>query len=335
VIMAAPAGKKLFGLLVIWLLLAIGGGGALKADEIRPFAIEMSERAEGRWSLDWKQPLSRASAPELAVPSVPDNCTFAREPAHRLAGTALIGHADLLCKGSLEGKSVGLPQLVGNADALFRLVPLNGEVQSFRLTADQPMATIERAPDRWQVVRDYFVIGTEHILLGWDHLLFVIALVLLVRGAWSVVTAATAFTLAHSITLAAATLGYAGLQPSAVEALIAMSIVFLAVELLHEGRESWTRRWPWIVAFGFGLLHGFGFAGALREIGLPQGEVPMALLAFNLGVEAGQLLVIALVVALRAAIARFAPKAQRPAIRIAGYGIGITASYWMFDRLVG
>ena len=171
--------------------------------------------------------------------------------------------------------------------------------------------------------------------MGWDHLLFVIALVLLVVGGWQVVKAATAFTIAHSITLVATTLGYTGLPSRPVEALIALSIVFLAVELARSDRETWTRRWPWVVAFGFGLLHGFGFAGALREIGLPEGEVPAALFAFNVGVEAGQLLVIAALIALRALIQRFAPKADAPALRFATYGIGITASYWLVDRLVG
>ena len=228
-----------------------------------------------------------------------------------------------------------MPGLTGKADALVRIAPLGREIQSHRLTAASPVATIIARPDRWQVLRSYFVIGTEHILTGWDHLLFVVALVLLVAGGWPVVKAATAFTVAHSITLVATTLGYAGIAQKPVEALIALSIIFLAVELAKGKRESWTRRWPWVVAFGFGLLHGFGFAGALREIGLPEGEVPAALLAFNVGVEAGQLLVIAAVIALRTAIRRATPNAENPALRIATYAIGITASYWFIDRLVG
>ncbi|MFZ9396762.1 MAG: HupE/UreJ family protein, partial [Erythrobacter sp.] len=126
----------------------------------------------------------------------------------------------------------------------------------------------------------------------------------------------------------------AGLPQQPVEALIALSIVFLAVELARGERDSWTRRWPWVVAFGFGLLHGFGFAGALREIGLPEGEVPMALLTFNLGVEAGQLLVIAGVLALRVATARLAPRAEAPAIKFATYAIGTISAYWLVDRVL-
>jgi hypothetical protein len=154
-----------------------------------------------------------------------------------------------------------------------------------------------------------------------------------------VVKAATAFTIAHSITLAATTLGYTGMASRPVEALIALSIVFLAVEVmrkLHEPEQpTWTARAPWLVAFAFGLLHGFGFAGALAEIGLPQGEIAAALVAFNVGVEAGQLIVVAAVIALLAALKRLAPLAETPAIRAATYGIGITGSFWLIDRVLG
>jgi hydrogenase/urease accessory protein HupE len=305
-----------------------------QADEVRPASIDFTERAPGEWSLAWKQPVASARQIELIVPVIPDNCEMIGEPHRSLGAAAFLGNAEVRCSGDVAGKTIGLPQLAGMADALVRVAPLDREVQSHRLTASQPLAQIIARPDRWQVLRSYFVIGTEHILMGWDHLLFVIALVLLVAGGWNVVKAATAFTIAHSITLVATTLGYAGLPQRPVEALIALSIVFLAVELARSDRETWTRRWPWIVAFGFGLLHGFGFAGALREIGLPEGEVPAALLAFNLGVEAGQLLVIAAVIALRAIIQRLAPNVEAPALKLATYAIGITAAYWLVDRVI-
>ena len=305
------------------------------ADELRPASIDFTEAAAGEWSLDWKQPVATPSGVVLIVPTIPSNCAVEGEVERSLGAAALIGHADVRCEGDVADGTIGLPELAGKADALVRVAPLEREVQSHRLTASEPTATIIARPDRWQVLRSYFVIGAEHILMGWDHLLFVIALVLLVVGGWQVVKAATAFTVAHSITLVATTLGYTGLPSRPVEALIALSIVFLAVELARSDRETWTRRWPWVVAFGFGLLHGFGFAGALREIGLPEGEVPAALFAFNVGVEAGQLLVIAALIALRALLQRFAPKADAPVLRFATYGIGITASYWLVDRLVG
>lgn len=325
-------------LAAVAMMLALAWPGWLatpaRADELRPVAIDFTETEAGRWSLDWKQPLSAPGPAELAVPQLPANCRIIGKPVRRPAAMALIGHADVRCKGDVADGVIALEQLAGNADALLRVAPLGRAVQSHRLTADQPSAVILARPDRWQVMRSYFVIGTDHILTGLDHLLFVVALVLLVVGGWPVVKAATAFTVAHSITLVAATLGYAGLPQRPVETLIALSIVFLAVELSRGRCDTWTRRWPWIVAFAFGLLHGFGFAGALRDIGLPEGEVPAALLSFNLGVEAGQLLVIAAVLAARAIVTRLAPKAAAPALKLATYSIGITASYWLVDRLV-
>lgn len=319
-----------------WLLVMLLGllpAVPAAADELRPFAIEFTERQPGNWTLDWKQPLASPNEDELIVPQLPANCTMLGRPVARAAPMALIAHAEATCAGEVSGGTIGLPQLVGNSDALALVAPLGRPVQALRLTASEPQATIAAKPERWSVASDYFAIGTEHILMGWDHLLFVIALVLLVQGGWAVVKAATAFTVAHSLTLAAVTLGYSGLPQRPVEALIAASIVFLAVELAHGEGDGWTRRWPWIVAFGFGLLHGFGFAGALREIGLPEGEVPVALLTFNLGVEAGQLLVIAAVLALRAAVGRLAPKAEAPALKTATYAIGIIAAYWLVDRV--
>lgn len=313
----------------------------LAADELRPAVIELADRGGDEWVLDWKLPVAANRAgetPPLASPVIPKNCTMQGEPVQRAAPTALLGSAQLTCEGALAGKSFGLSELLGSADAIARMIPLEGGTQTFRLTADTPTAVIAAAPDRWQVAWDYFIIGAEHILFGWDHLLFVIALVFLVRAPWPVIKAATAFTVAHSITLVATTLGYTGLPSQPVEALIALSIVFLAVEvalvLRDPDRESWTRRFPWLVAFGFGLFHGFGFAGALSDIGLPQGEVAAALLAFNVGVETGQLLVIAVVLAILAVVVRRAPKAEAPALRMATYFIGIISSYWLFERVI-
>ena len=314
---------------------------AVSADEIRPAVIEMAQVDEAKWSLDWKVPLTanRSSQPSLAViPVIPKNCEYQTQPITRTVSLSQVGHAELRCEGEIEGQSVGLDGLFGRGDALLRFVPLETPAQTFRLTAQAPSATIAAEPSRWQIFQSYFVIGVEHILAGWDHLLFVIALVLLVVKPWPVVKAATAFTVAHSITLVATTLGYAGLPSRPVEALIALSIVFLAVEVAlvwrRPDRQTLTRRYPWVVAFAFGLFHGFGFAGALAEIGLPPGEVPAALLAFNLGVEAGQLLVIAALFFLRALLVRSAPRAEATALKFATYGIGITASYWLFERVL-
>jgi hydrogenase/urease accessory protein HupE len=196
------------------------------------------------------------------------------------------------------------------------------------------------------VVATYSKLGVEHILLGIDHLLFVLALLLLVNGVGRLVATVTAFTVAHSITLAAATLGLVHVPQAPVEAVIALSVMFVAAEILRttQGRTSLTARAPWLVAFVFGLLHGLGFAGALREVGLPQTEIPIALLFFNVGVEVGQLAFIAAVVAGLTVIARLArprPGAgglvstERLVRTPLAYLIGCTAAYWTIDRTIG
>ncbi|MBX7497178.1 HupE/UreJ family protein [Qipengyuania sp. 6B39] len=317
-----------------WLLaaLALLVGSPVLADELRPVSIQFEQVDESLWVLTWKQPVAGPADSRLTIPSLPAACALDGEPRRDSAALALLGSAKVRCKGDVAGSTIGWPTLAGQGDAILRVAPLGRPVQVHRLTVDHPDATIAVRPGAAQVWRSYFAIGVGHILGGWDHLLFVIALVLLVARPWPVIKAATAFTVAHSMILVATTLGVTGLPQRPVEALIALSIVFLAVELA-KGRDTFTRRLPWIVAFAFGLLHGFGFAGALREIGLPEGEVPAALVSFNLGVEAGQLLVIAAVLAIRAAIARIAPKAEAPALKLATYAIGITGAFWLIERI--
>lgn len=328
--------------LVLAALLIPSLAAPLSADELRPAVIELTERGEGAWVLEWRLPVaaSRASsAAPLAEPILPASCQNERPPSQATVSLALLGRADLQCSGDLAGDTFGLSGLLGNADAIARYVPRDAPTQTFRLTSDAPAAIILDQPDTASVLWDYFIIGAEHIVFGWDHLLFVIALVMLVKAPWPVIKAATAFTIAHSITLVATSLGYAGLPSRPVEALIALSIVFLAVEvalvLRDPDRQTLTRRFPWAVAFGFGLFHGFGFAGALADIGLPQGEVVTALLAFNLGVEAGQLLVIAGVLVVLAGLSRTAPTVQTRALKIATYGIGTVGSFWLIERVIG
>ena len=320
---------RLLAALALWFALTIPA----LADELRPSSIELTQQEPGRWHLGWKQNLGQTTPFDLRLPIIPDTCSLLGPPVERRGALALLGSAELHCKGSLAGGEIGWDALIGE-DALVRVIPLDGAMQVFRLTPDTPAARIEADPGTWQVFGSYFAIGVVHILEGWDHLLFVIALVLLVVRGWPVVKAATAFTIAHSLTLGAVTFGYFGLPGRPVESAIALSIVFLAVELAKGQRDSLTRRLPWAVAFAFGLLHGFGFAGALREIGLPQGEVPTALFAFNLGVEAGQLLVIALVLATRWLVQRLIPQAEPSLLRIVTYSIGIIASFWLIERVV-
>jgi hydrogenase/urease accessory protein HupE len=245
---------------------------------------------------------------------------------------------ELLCSAPLDGAAIGLSGMEsGFTDALVRIAPLGRPVQAERLTPGRPTVIAARPDAPGSVGWTYLGIGVEHILSGYDHLLFVVALVLLLGRLGPVVKAATAFTVAHSVTLAGTTLGLFGLPQPPVEALIALSIVFLAVEIVKRdpANPRLSERAPWLVAFLFGLLHGFGFAGALREIGLPEGDVPLALLTFNLGVEAGQLLIVVAVLGITAALRRVALPALRPATLTATYVIGTVASFWFIERLVG
>jgi hydrogenase/urease accessory protein HupE len=306
------------------------------ADELRPGYLELTQQDARHWRMLWKAPVLGGLATR-AQPDLPPFCTQSA-PVARLEGASLVAESRLTCSRDLAGARIGLKGMEATfTDALVRVAPLGRPVQAARLTPSSTSVEIATVPDRWEVARSYFVIGIEHILLGWDHLLFVIAMVLLLGRLWSVVKAATAFTVAHSITLAGTTLGAFGLPQAPVEALIALSIVFLAVEIAKQDAQAprLSERIPWIVAFLFGLIHGFGFAGALREIGLPETDVPMALLTFNLGVEAGQLAIVAVVLAAIVAARRLAPSALRPATLAATYTIGTISSFWFIERMVG
>jgi len=315
-------------------LLALAVTIPASADELRPGYLELSQQTQTEWNLVWKAPILGGLATR-AEPLLPDFCNLKLDTP-RLSGPAVVATGKVTCSKPLAGATVGLKGMEpGSTDALLRVAPLGRPVQTERLIPGNSSYTVSTVPDGWQVARTYFVIGVEHILGGFDHLLFVIALVLLLQRGRAVVAAATAFTLAHSITLAGTTLGLFGLPQAPVEASIALSIVFLAVEIVKAkpGEPRLSERVPWVVAFLFGLLHGFGFAGALREIGLPETDVPVALLTFNLGVEAGQLMIIAATMAVLAALARFAPKARRPAIIASTYLIGAVASFWFIERI--
>ncbi len=250
----------------------------------------------------------------------------------------LLTRATVHCTAPVAGETIGLSGF-GSAqtDVLVRVAPLGRPLQVLRLTAAAPEAIIRAKPDRLSVARTYFATGVLHILYGYDHLLFVISLVLLLNGFRTIAMAVTAFTLAHSITLIGTTLGMFGLPQAPVECLIALSIIFLAIEIVKAQSGAALRlsqRVPWVVAFLFGLLHGFGFAGALKEIGLPESDIPTALLTFNLGVEAGQMMIVLATLALLALLHRFAASYAARAIRVASYAIGITAGYWFIDRLI-
>lgn len=321
----------------LWLLLAALFAAPLAhADELRPGYLALTETAAGQWTMVWKVPMTGAFTPQTQ-PALPANCQIVGSPERRVSDRNVITTAAVRCRGAMTSQRIGLAGFAASqSDVLARIEPRGRAPIALRLTPAEPSAEIPALPDRWQVARTYFVIGIDHIIFGYDHLLFVVALVLLLNGFWTIAKAVTAFTVAHSMTLIGTTLGLVGLPQRPVEAVIALSILFLAIEILKRkpGEPRLSERRPWLVAFAFGLLHGFGFAGALSEIGLPENDVPTALLTFNLGVEAGQLAVVAATMMLIALVRRLFPKSLPPAIRTMAYAIGSLSAFWLIQRLV-
>ena len=310
----------------------------LWADDFSPALLQMSERQGGWVDVIWKKPIKRNSAALSISPVLPDYLAPVGNPVVRQTPVAWVEHSTYRSAGEpLTGTTLRIDGLdaVPN-DVLIRIELKDGSQFSTILRSGNTSYLIPEQAGKLQVAGDYWLMGTIHILEGADHLLFVFALLLIVTGLMSLFKAITAFTVAHSITLALATLGMVQLPPAPTEAIIALSIVFLAGEIIHkrQGRIGVTERWPWLIAFIFGLFHGLGFAGALAEIGLPQHEVPLALLMFNVGVETGQLLFIAVVISLIALLKRLPVSAPQGAWRALPYSIGGIAAYWTIDRVV-
>jgi hydrogenase/urease accessory protein HupE len=239
--------------------------------------------------------------------------------------------------GGIEGKALRFDGLAETGNqALVRFIRLDGGEDLYKVAATDPELAISKSPDSIGVSARYTGLGIEHIWFGFDHLLFVAALFMLVANLRTLFWTITAFTVAHSMTLALVTLDVIRVPVPPVEAFIALSIVFVAVEVVRQGqgRPTLASRKPWLVAFTFGLLHGLGFASALAEIGLPRNNVPLALLFFNVGVEIGQVLFVAALLAISSVARRLSQPAQIATVRIVCcYGIGGLASYWLFDRV--
>ncbi len=319
----------------LMMLFLIGLSVPAAADELRPGYLQLTQQSERVWLVKLKAPVKGGMAAAVA-PIFPPTCTLSK-PSRELVEGSLISRWQATCEKPLIDMQVGLSGLDQTvSDALLRISPLGRPVQAARLTITTPLAKVATRAGAAQVAHTYFALGVEHILTGYDHLLFVLSLVLLLSGGWVIARTVTAFTIAHSITLVGATLGFLGVPQKPVEICIALSIIFLAVEVVkHDpARPRLSERMPWLVAFLFGLLHGFGFAGALAEIGMPEGEVPIALLTFNLGVEAGQIGVVMVALAALALVGRMLPAALVRFKHLTAYAIGTTASFWFIARLI-
>jgi len=327
-------------LLLVTVALLVYGVVPTRADEFKPAYLQLTQLDQDTYDVLWKIPAIDESTTLKVKPQFP-NGTEALTPVRSTFSRGItVQRWRIRVPEGLDGKAIVFSQLSETRiDVLARLVRLDGTVQLERILPVHPSFVGRRGPGRLEVVRTYTVLGIEHILTGFDHLLFVLALVLLVQGTRRLFVTITAFTAAHSLTLAGATLGWVHVPGPPVEASIALSIVFVASEIvrMRQGRTSVTQRSPWVVAFTFGLLHGFGFAGALAQVGLPQSSIPIALLFFNVGVEIGQLLFVGAVLAVIAAGWRVGQRLQlsQPAWlwRIAPYAIGGLASFWFVERI--
>ncbi len=328
---------------ILFALAALQGHTA-QADELRPGYLELRQTAPDTYSMLFKIP-ARGDDLRLAIyVNLPEGMRDMAPPRSQFKGGAYTERRTIRRKGGIAGQTVSIESLlVTSTDVLVRVESLNGATQTERLSPAKTGFVVQSAPGDWEVVTTYLHLGIEHILFGFDHLLFVLALVILVRDWRRIAVSVTAFTVAHSLTLAAATLGFVNLPGPPVEAAIALSIVLVAAEIVNRsrGEASLTVRRPWLVAFSFGLLHGLGFAGALAEVGLPQHAIPLALLGFNLGVEIGQMLFVAVVLTMGWLLSRVASLpflsavVQRPLDVVevgAAYAIGAVAAYWLIER---
>ncbi len=310
------------------------------AHDARPAYLQIQEVTPGRYDVLWRTPVLSGMRLPVSL-KLPDAMRSVTEPAVQELSDSLVERrvvqADAL---ALAGARVEFPGLQATiTDVLVRVSLLDGTRSTTLVRPSRPWVELAASRGPAAVAGAYLAHGVGHILLGIDHLLFVLALILIVRSTRTLLWTITAFTLAHSITLALATLGVVRVPGPPVEAAIALSILLVASEILHRqrGEPSLTARWPWLVAFCFGLLHGFGFAGALTAVGLPPVDVPLALFAFNLGVELGQLAFIAAVLGAIAVASRteLLPWLERHALPAAAYAIGIAAAFWFFERLAG
>jgi hydrogenase/urease accessory protein HupE len=311
-------------------------GPPLGAHEARPGFLELRQIDAVSYNLLWKKPAGGEVELYIA-PIVPQECRFAASGQQQLTPGALVLRGVLACPGGIDGKTIAIDGLDATlTDVLVRIHHADGRLESHLVKPDAPSVTLGGATSGWQRAAGYLRLGVNHILLGVDHLLFVLGLLLIVGSRWSLVKTISAFTLAHSITLAIATLGYASAPLPPLNAAIALSILFLGPEIVRRwrGGTSLTIRHTWIVAFAFGLLHGFGFASGLTAMGLPRTEIPLALLLFNVGVEAGQIAFVLLILALERAFRTLEIRWPRAIQALPGYAVGSLGALWTIQRTV-
>jgi hydrogenase/urease accessory protein HupE len=313
---------------------------AASAHEPRPTYLAVKETVPGQFSVVWRTPVLAGVRLPVAL-KFPDRVKDLKDPlVIELTDSLLERRWIDAGPNGLAGERIELAGLqLTITDVLARFEMLDGRTWTVIARPSEPWIEFTAARGPFAIAGAYLMHGIEHILFGFDHLLFVLALILIVPNRRMLLVTITAFTVAHSITLSLATIGVVHVPGPTVEATIALSIMLVACEIVRQQRNemSLTARWPWIVAFSFGLLHGFGFASALTNIGLPQGDIPLALFSFNVGVEIGQLMFIGVMLAVLACARRISvpPLIARGALPVAAYAIGSVAAFWLVERLAG
>jgi len=331
--------------LMLWLagaLLLIGAGaGPALAHESQPGLLELrqltSDPSQQTWEVLWRAPIyyGRPHPARLELPAAWE--PVAEPTVQRVPSSELHRQIVRLAPDALDGAVIAFPGLEQTiTDVFVRVTRLDATEASQVVRPTKPQVVLRGERPWTQSAAEYLVLGFHHILLGVDHLLFVLGLLIVVRGPRQLIETITAFTVAHSITLALATLGYASIPAPPLNAAIALSILFLGPEIVRvwRGQTSFTIRHPWVVAFGFGLLHGFGFASGLSTVGMPRAEIPLALLMFNIGVELGQLVFVALILLLHQALRVLEFRWPRWAELGPAYLIGTLGAYWTIQRTV-
>ena len=331
--------RKLW-LLVVAVALLLEGVVPARADEFKPAYLQLTQLDHETYDVLWKIPAIDESTTLKVKPQFPDGSEPLTPVRSTFSRGVTVQRWRIRVPEGLEGKAIFFSQLSATRiDVLARLVRLDGTVQLERVLPVSPRFVAKPSPGSLEVVETYTVLGIDHILTGFDHLLYVLGMLILVGGWRRIVVTMSAFTATHSLTLTAAALGWVHVPQPPVEACIALSILFVAREIVqvHRGRPGITARWPWVVSLTFGLMHGFGFAGALAEVGLPQSSIPVALLFFNVGVELGQLLFVGAVLTVIRVGGHAAQRLRLPHIpwlwRIAPYAIGGLASFWLVERV--
>lgn len=308
----------------------------LYADEFRPALLEVTEQETGWVEVTWKVPTLGEQV--LAIsPLMPEFFKpFGPGSSLRVPG-ALIETKSYTTDGqALHGAVLSVDGLAAvPTDVVVRISLLNGTEHSAILRSNNTSFTIPEQISNGELAVSYWRMGTIHILEGFDHLLFLLTLLLIVSGIWPLLKTVTAFTLAHSLTLALATLDLVHIPQVPTEGVISLSIMLLAVEVVrkNQGQLTLSERFPWLIAFTFGLVHGLGFAGALYEIGVPQHAVPLALLMFNVGVETGQILFVLTVSLILAGLSHLHGLTASTLVRATPYAIGGVAAFWTIDRV--